>query len=243
MKIRKKIFKLLTGFDIESLQKSINYNTPVSSDSELNDNYLFDFKNYQSQYNSNTNTQILINDYSSSDYKIPAKIKIKPIDVLNELETIPNPFTLTLLDEKIEMLKEKADLIVQHYAKREIKGLLERLENRKKYKLFKSFFDGFQNTNDEKISNILNKYELVMKTSDIFIPEFPDNAIKIIKEYTTKVMELCGKKPLFYVIATEENFKENDKRRDPILLVQSPFGFYWQILGAWDKEMLILSEL
>ena len=37
--------------------------------------------------------------------------------------------------------------------------------------------------------------------------------------------------------------QEKYKQRDPILLVQSPFGFYWQILGAWDKEMLILSEL
>ena len=25
--------------------------------------------------------------------------------------------------------------------------------------------------------------------------------------------------------------------------VISSFGFYWQILGAWDKEMLLLSEL
>jgi hypothetical protein len=55
--------------------------------------------------------------------------------------------------------------------------------------------------------------------------------------------ELCGKKPVFYVIAEPDKFRKAYERRDPILLVQSPFGFYWQILGAWDKEMILLSEL
>ncbi len=82
-----------------------------------------------------------------------------------------------------------------------------------------------------------------MKTSDIFVPEFPDDAIKIMKSYTDKMALICNKKPVFYVIAEEKDFQKKYEKRDPILLVQSPFGFYWQILGAWDKEMLLLSEL
>ena len=82
-----------------------------------------------------------------------------------------------------------------------------------------------------------------MKSSDIFIPEFPDDAIKLMKEYTENMLLICKKKPIFYVIAEPDKFKEAYAKRDPILLVQSPFGFYWQILGAWDKEMLLLSEL
>lgn len=241
--LRKRLFKFLTGIDVESLKNKDNNNgNPISSHSELDENYLFDFRNYQSQYNGNTSVSVL-QVGASSESDMPSKIKVKPIDVLNELETIPTPFTLTLLDEKIEMLKEKSKLIVQYYAKREVEGLLERLENRKKYAEHKSFFDGFQNTTDEKIEILLDKYELVMRTSDIFVPEFPDDAIASMKNYTDKMVELCGKKPLFYVIATEDKFQEKYKQRDPILLAQSPFGFYWQILGAWDKEMLLLSEL
>ena len=82
-----------------------------------------------------------------------------------------------------------------------------------------------------------------MKTSDIFIPEFPDEAIKAMTDYTEKMEAVCGKKPVFYVIAEHDKFKEAFKKRDPILLVQSPFGFFWQIIGAWDKEMILLSEL
>jgi hypothetical protein len=64
-----------------------------------------------------------------------------------------------------------------------------------------------------------------------------------MKKYTDNMEKLCKKKPVFYVIAEPDKFKKAYEKRDPILLVQSPFGFYWQILGAWDKEMILLSEL
>ena len=206
---------------------------------ELEENYLFDFKNYSSQY---YNGGGMISLFNEGEEEIK-KIKIKPIDVLNQLETVPSPFDLLLIDEKLSILKDKEELITQKYAKREIQGLIERITNRKRYIEFKEYFDKFQNTTEEKIDDLLSKYDLVMKTSDIFIPEFPTEAIVTMKEYTKKVEELSGKKPLYYVIAEEDKFRKAYEKRDPILLVQSPFGFYWQILGAWDKEMLILGEL
>ena len=217
----------------------------------LNESYLFDFKNWRSDYfGTGSGTFISIDSMgnavsgSNESYQsAPTKIKIKPIQVLEELEKIPTPWTLMGIDDKIEVLKDKEKLIVQHYAKREVSALIMRLENRKKYAEFKDFFDKFQNTNDEAINKLLEKYDLVMKTSDIFIPEFPDEAIKAMKDYTEKMEELCGKKPIFYVITEPDKFKKAYEKRDPILLVQSPFGFYWQILGAWDKEMLLLHEL
>ena len=45
------------------------------------------------------------------------------------------------------------------------------------------------------------------------------------------------------IIAQEKDFKSKVEKNDPMLLVQSPVGFFWQILGAWDEEMLLLSEL
>lgn len=245
-KIRFFFFRLLFGIDLNSFYKKEEVNTLNIQGSGLNDNYLFDFLNYASQYNNNfpspQDVTVMITD-QSSPAAVPKKIAIKPIDVLQELELVPTPFTLTLLDEKIEMLKEKEKLIIQHYSKREVGALIERLENRKRYNEFKDFFDSFQNTTTEKIGILTTKYDLVMRTSDLFVPEFPKAAIDIMALYTEKMNELCGKKPVFYVIATSENFQEKYKRRDPILLVQSPFAFYWQILGAWDKEMIMLSEL
>ena len=219
----------------------------LKNPSELDDIFLFDFLNYQSG-NTISNIPILQGGDSitanPSINSIPVgKISIKPIDVLNELETIPTPFSLEGLDNKIEVLKTKASFIKQHYSRNEVTGLIERLENRKKYNLCKVYFDSFQNTNDDKINALLDKYDLVIKSADLFIPEFPDEAIHIMEKYKIETEKICSKAPVFYVIATPDNFKSADKKRDPILLVQSPFGFYWQILGAWDKEMLILHEL
>ncbi len=267
MSLKSKFVKWLTGYDPKTFEAHQNLlkASMVSESSGLNDIYLFDFKNFASQYNGNglsiittggvagpqqgqdptdqTPPDTMIGSPNDTNKSVPTKIKVKPIDVLNELETIPTPFTLTLLEEKIEILKDKSKLINQHYAKREVDALIDRLENRKKYIEHKSFFDRYQNTTDEKIDALLKKYELVMKTSDIFIPEFPDDAIRTMKEYDERSMTICGKRTVFYVIAEVQNFKKAYEKRDPILLAQSPFGFYWQILGAWNEEMLILSEL
>lgn len=234
----------------------------LTSCSPLEETHLFDFLNYQSGYNNNhgftaafSNPVPSINlsrdgaltygteDKAEEQSKPPLKIKVKPIDVLNELETIPTPWNLNNLDDKLKILNDKRDLITQQYAKREVVAMIERLENRKKYTKHRLFFENFQNTNDEKIDNLLAKYDLIIRTSDLFIPEFPDVAIEIMTEYTKNVVEISGKKPIFYVIATEDKFRKAYEKRDPILLVQSPFGFYWQILAAYDLEMILLSEL
>lgn len=205
----------------------------------LEEGYLVDFRggNFSGPMGDPSSVQ------SSDGQGAVKKIKIKPIDVLNQLETVPTPFNLNNLDDKIAVLRDKEDLIRNHWAKREITGLIERLENRKKFEEFRVFFDRFQNTTDEKIAVLLEKYALEMHPTDIFIPEFPDEAVAIIKEYTEQTEKLCGKKPVFFVIAEEHLFQKAYGKRDPILLAQSPFGFYWQILGAWDKEMLLLGEL
>jgi len=225
-----------------------------STSDGLDKSFLFDFKNYQSGYRDNSGITVgtfLMSDSTtggdndSNDVKkeTKRKIEVKPIDVLNELETIPTPWNLSNLDDKISILEYKRDLITQKYSRREVEAMIERLQNRKKWHKFKDFFAGFQNTTDEKIEDLLDKYDLVMKTSDLFVPEFPDDAINIMKSYSDNMMKLCKKKPVFYVIAEPDKFKKAWEKRDPILLVQSPFGFYWQILGAWDKEMILLGEL
>lgn len=243
------LFKKLFGKKKEESAKS--HGTFMISDSNgLDESFLFDFKNYGSMYTGVRSNFVISGVEVSSDDSSqplvdeqPTKIAIKPIDVLDQLETIPTPWTLSNLQDKIDVLNYKKDLIVQSYAKREVVALIERLENRKKWENHKAFFNEFQNTTDEKIEQLLDKYDLVMQTSDLFVPEFPDDAIAVMKAYTEEMDKICGKKPVFYVIAEPDKFRKAYEKRDPILLVQSPFGFYWQILGAWDKEMLLLSEL
>lgn len=186
----------------------------------------------------------IVNPSSSPQNVAPPKVSLKkPIDVLNELETIPNPVKLTDLDKNIELLKLKKKLASQLYSQYNLESAIQCLENRKKYDEYKEFFEKFPCTFSDKIHELTEKYNLVLKSSEIFVPEFPEEAILIMDAYQEMTIKLCGKKPTFYVIATIDDFKEKDKKRDPILLVQSPFGYFWNILGAWDAEMVLLSEL
>lgn len=190
---------------------------------------------------SNGTTTVAIDD---NIQKLPPKRTYKPKEVFGELERVPTKVDLENLDDKILVLNMKKDFIRNNqYAKKEVIDMVTRLENRKQYEEHKSFFERFDNTTTEKINDLINKYELVLKPSDLFIPSFPDDAIKIMDEYIKTVKKMCGKKPIFYVIAEAEKFKKENDRNDPILLVQSPFGIYWQILGAWDEELVLLSEL
>jgi len=213
----------------------------------LNDIYIFDFKS--NRWRGGNTPQIGGRhvyaatgqmDDGDTEESFKSKIKVKPIDILDELKMQPRVFALDNIDDKISVLKDKEELINNTYAKTQVSGLISCLENRKKYD---PYFSQFQTTTLEKIESLLKTHELVMKEADIFIPEFPDEAIKIMKAYSAKIKKVTGKKPVFYVIATDENFEKVYNERDPILLAQSPFGMYYDILGAWDKEMLLLSEL
>lgn len=182
----------------------------------------------------------------NADGTIPSSDKRKeatPLSVMNELERVPTPFDCENLDEKISTLKDKSKLLNQRYAKAQIDGLTKRLENRKKYRENVEFYSSLPNTTDEKIDNLLAKYKLVMKESDLFVPTFPKEAVDIMKKYTEETKKVTTEKLVFYVIAEAKDFEKKYKKLDPILLVQSPFGFFWQILGAWDKEMILLHEL
>ncbi len=166
-----------------------------------------------------------------------------PKMAMAELETFPTPELTAGLDQKIATLKDKSLMVNQSFAKQQIDQLIKRLENRRKYFDHEEFYRHFPNTNDHAIDKLLKKYKLVIKPADLFIPTFPTQAIEIMKEYTRITKLVCDETPVYYVIAEQVDFNKKLEKLDPILLVQSPFGYWWQVLGAYDKEMLLLSEL
>lgn len=153
------------------------------------------------------------------------------------------------IDEQLESFKDKLGMIkTEEYDMRrgvqEISSVVARLENRKKYSKFNEFYEQFPYTQTSKINDVLKAHDH-LKLGQIaqFIADMPKEAVNVMKEYNSKTEEVCGKKAVFYIIADKKDFKQTNSRRDPILVAQSPFGHFWQILGAWDKEMMFLEEL
>lgn len=161
-----------------------------------------------------------------------------------ELKTDPE-----YVDQQISDFKDKLNLIkAEEYDMRrgveEISSILLRFENRKKYPEEKEFFEQFAYTTTSKIDELVKNHKH-LKCGQIaqFIADMPKEAVEVMKQYDKHTDNLCGKKAVYYIIADQKDFKSTNNRRDPILLAQSPFGHCWQILGAWDKEMLFLEEL
>lgn len=153
------------------------------------------------------------------------------------------------VDKQLSGFKDKLGLIKsEEYDMRkgveELQSVVMRLENRKKYPEVKDFFDQFPYTTSSKIAE-LTKVHDNLKTGQIaqFIADMPKEAVDVMKEYNKHTQLVCKKDAVYYIIADKKDFKNTTSRRDPILLAQSPFGHFWQILGAWDKEMMFLEEL
>ena len=157
----------------------------------------------------------------------------------------------TYVDEQIQTFKDKLSLIkVSEYdmsrGKNEIVSLLVRLGNRKKLSDsdIKDFFDEFAYTTTDRVNKVIaNHSHLQLGKVEEFMADMPKEAVETMKNYNKYCEKLCGKKTIFYIIADKKDFKKTQQRRDPILLAQSPFAHVWQILGAWDEEMMFLEEL
>lgn len=132
----------------------------------------------------------------------------------------------------------------EKYGRKEIESILERLSNRRKIASVQTIIDKYPHTTSQLIGSVLEKYKhLRFEKSSTYVPDFPREAIQAMKEYNRVCQYLCGKDTVFYVVGQDKHFTKASSRRDPILLAQSPFGFFWQILGAWDEEMEYLDEL
>jgi len=153
------------------------------------------------------------------------------------------------VDDQVQMFKDKLNLIkVSEFdmsrGTNEIASILKRMENRKLYEKHQVFFEQFPYTTTERVNNVVKNHDhLKLGQVEQFMADMPKEATDVMKAYNAECFKLCGKQAVFYIVADKKDFQKSDKRRDPILLAQSPFGHVWQILGAWDEEMLLLEDL
>jgi hypothetical protein len=265
MKVYKKIEESIVRIDKKSDMKgsAVMAGIPMEGN-PMNDNYMVSYSADQWGVGVPTTHAVLGGSVSvgedsnaPSEEKKPVKqVAVRPIDVVEELINPPTNWSLNEIDAKMDILKAKKELLKGGTTTgRDLDSLLLCMENRKKYldqyeyapdksMAFKSFFEQWDVTNEAAIKRLTDKYSgLQFHSADIFVPELPDEAAKIMISYNDAVVAICDKKPRFYVIAKAEDFQKKYEKRDPILLVQSPFGIYYNILGAWDEEMIYLPEL
>jgi hypothetical protein len=119
------------------------------------------------------------------------------------------------------------------------------LEARKKYPDLKASIP-WKTTTKERIEEICKKHQVEHRGIAEFIGELPEEAVREVEAFTDVYRKALSDKPdlqspVLSIVAPTSMFKT--RKGDPILLAASPFGEFYYVLCAWDKEVKFVEEL
>jgi len=179
---------------------------------------------------------------SGEKKKEDERILKKPVEVFNEIISETPSIDLTNLDGKIEMIKERMNALKKHikgnsFAQEE--NALIYLNARKKYFKNKDLFK-WPTTDNILIDKLCKKYKVKSVSIDNYYRNVPKEGVDEIVKYG-KAFKKVSNADFEFKLIVDDAGKEQTK--DPILLAQSPFGNWYYVLGAWDKEVEILDDI
>ena len=190
---------------------------------------------------------------SADDKQMDMRLEKKPVEVWQELNGEEPKMNLANLDGQIKMVKRRQKVLRELGSNSSDEDeALEFLSARKRGLKAKTDF-GWAITTLGQVSELVQKYKLAYVNFESYAKTIPMEAIdeleKFMKEYE-KVSP--GTKPVLKLIIDDIPEKAPDgkvkgdsieRKKDPILLASSPFGRFFYILGAWDKEVEIVDDL
>lgn len=175
------------------------------------------------------------------------RVEIEPKALIQALESGVN-VSLEDIDAKIKQLRERQEFWKNSLKRRapvEIEHAIIMLEARKKYPKLEARIP-WKTTTRERIDEICAKYKVEFRTIEDFTPELPPEAVREAAAFTAVLRLALADRPEFHapalhIIAPSKMFKT--RKGDPILLANSPFGEFYYVLCAWDKEVKFVEEL
>lgn len=188
-------------------------------------------------------TEVAISSFGSINATSEDKRKtVKPKAVMKELFSDKKKkvrVDLTNLDEKIKAIKKRRDFMEYdlNLSTHDEEKVLNWLKARKKFKKYASLFK-WRTTTPAMIQKLLKEYKLNLGEVITYKRCIPAEAIEEMEKFTDAYGKVEKSPPQLKIIADIDETK-----KDPIILGQSPFGNYFYVLGAWDKEVEIMDEL
>lgn len=179
-----------------------------------------------------------------ASYKTEAKkderIEVKPVEVVKEIVTETPSMMLDGLDKQIKIVKKRIRILMEQDIKpRDEEEALGYLKARTYYKKRHKAFPWSITTN-AKVSELCSKYKLRKVGLNGYYKTVPTEALDELEKYLSACKKVRSGVPEISLII-DDGGKET--RRDPIMLATAPFGRWFYILGAWDKEIEIVGDL
>jgi hypothetical protein len=179
-------------------------------------------------------------DYPAKTKEMDNRIEMKPVEVFQEIVSEEPKMNLASIDKQIKMVKKRKELLesMKISLSDEIEAL-KFLEARKKL-LKKKYNFRWSITTFSKIETLLKKYKLQIVNVQSFYKTIPMEGINEMEKFLEEYKKVRDDLPVIKLIIDEGG---RETKKDPIILASSPFGKWFYILGAWDKEVEIIDDL
>lgn len=177
----------------------------------------------------------------AEEKKLDKRIDKKPAEIFEEIISEEPKMNLVGLDKQIELVKRRADFLTKHLRMNpnDENTALAFLEARKKYQ--KGLFE-WAITTQSKIDALCNKYKVKDVDFSGYYKNIPNEAIDELEKFCNVWAKVRQDDPYLRLII-DDKADSKERKKDPILLAGSPFGKWFYILGAWDKEVEIVDDL
>lgn len=196
------------------------------------------------QFNHSSPTVMQTSDYRETK-NIPAedkRIEKKPIEVVAEIIGEQPIINLVDLKKQIKVVERRARLLEDELnIKPNDENLaLQYLRARLLYKKYESQFKWAITTN-ELIDKLLTKYKLCSVAFQGYYKNVPMEAIDELEKFIKAWRNIVKKGEPELRLIIDDGGKE--QKKDPILIASSPFGKWWYVLGAWDREVEVVDSI
>jgi hypothetical protein len=168
------------------------------------------------------------------------RITKKPVEVVGEIVKEEPVIMLDGIDQQIKIVQKRIRILEEQNCNvRDEKEALGYLKARSKYKSNKKYFK-WAITNQEMVDKLQKKYKVQLVSFAAYVKCVPNEALDELEKFMKAYRKVGKEDPELKLIT---DYQGPEHRRDPILLARSPFGRWWYVLGAWDKEVEIVDDL
>ena len=183
------------------------------------------------------------NDISSVQAKkMDERIEKKPVEVFKEIIAETPKMDVSNISAQIKLVERRQKMLRELGTNSSDEDqALEFLRARKTGIKVKTNFH-WAPTNLEMIESLVKKYKLAMVDFGMYSKTIPMEAIDELEKFLKEYAKVSNEKPVLKLIIDDVPASK-ERKKDPILLASSPFGRYFYILGAWDKEVEIVDDL
>lgn len=198
------------------------------------------YGNTDNNYVQFTSIENTVHTLATGDKVADTRVVKKPVEIVGEIVVDQPLLNLDNLDQQIKTVKRRIDVLEeQSVPLADEHEALGYLKARQRYKKFASLFR-WSITTADKIDELCRTYKVQKVSFASYVKNVPNEALDEIEKFMRAWEKVRDDKPDLSLII---DYDGPEHKKDPILLARSPFGRWFYILGAWDKEVEIVDDL